>query len=125
MKVLSNLGSLFSMAKMGATNGKVFIETIEENFSESSQSAQEFELLSSFKIGNGSYQEFISVDGNITQINYWSNAAKTLKLFTKDITYVDGNPVSIILKDEISNKILTTTIAYFEGEVINITKIVT
>ena len=80
------------------------------------------ELSLSWKSSYDVYTEFTTVDNEITQINYWSDNTKLKKLFTKDITYTNGNPTVITIKDEITNKILTTTIVYSGDEVLNITK---
>ena len=82
----------------------------------------DIELVNEFKIDYNLFKEFTTVDNEITQINYWSDNTKLKKLFTKDITYTNGNPTVITIKDEITNKILTTTIVYSGDEVLNITK---
>jgi hypothetical protein len=85
---------------------------------------QDFELLNAWKTEYNSYQELVFTGSDITQINYWADDQKMTKLFTKYITYIDGNPTSIVLKDEITYKLLTTTITYSGSEVLNITKVV-
>lgn len=69
------------------------------------------------------YVENVFTGSDLTQVNYYTDATKALKLFTKDITYTGGNPTSIVLKDEITGKLLTTTIAYTGYEVLNVTKV--
>lgn len=85
---------------------------------------QEIELNAAWKLGSNLYVENVFSGSDLTQVNYWSTSAKTLKLFTKDITYTGGNPATIVLKDEVTGKLLTTTIAYTGSDVSNITKIV-
>ena len=88
------------------------------------QDLNEFELLESWKSSHNNYIEFTEVSGNTTQIDYWSNSGKTLKLFTKTISYnINDEPTEIINTDEISSKILTTNIEYSGTTILNITKI--
>jgi len=85
----------------------------------------EFELLNAWKIGYENYQEFVDASGYTTQVNYWSNSGKLLKLFTKNITYVLGNPTLIVLTDEITLKTLTTVMTYSGDTITTITKTIT
>jgi hypothetical protein len=85
---------------------------------------QEIEINDTWKLGSNLYVENVFIGADLTQVNYWSSAAKVLKLFTKDITYTGGNPTTIVLKDEVTGKLLTTTIAYTGSEVLNVTKVV-
>lgn len=79
-----------------------------------------------FKIGENSYMEYTESSGNITQVNYWSGADKSKKLFTKDITYSGSNPTIVRTKDEISGAILIQTISYDgSGNITNVTKVIT
>lgn len=84
---------------------------------------QEIELRSLFKFDEGLYQEFVEADGLLTQINYWSDSSKATKLFTKDISYTGGKPTTIVATDEITGKILTTTIVWDGDTIVSITKI--
>ena len=86
---------------------------------------QDFELISTWKLNENSYQEFVEVGGNLTQVNYWTDDTKTVKLFTKDITYIDMKPTNVVVTDETTGKILTTAINYSGQTIINITKIIT
>lgn len=89
-------------------------------------SVSEFELSLAVKLNNNSYMEYTTdVNDNITQVNYWSNSGKTKKLFTKDITYSGDNPTLVVMKDELDNKTLTTTIAYSGDDISNVTKVLT
>lgn len=83
---------------------------------------QDFELISTWKLNENSYQEFVLTGSNITQINYWADNTKIVKLFTKDITYTGDKPTNIIITDETTGKILTTVINYSGENIINITK---
>ena len=87
------------------------------------QNNQELELQSPWKVGYDLYEEFVFTNGDLTQVNYWMDNQKITKLFTKDITYTNGNPTTIVLKDELSGKLLTTTIVYSGSDISNITKI--
>lgn len=83
---------------------------------------QIFELLTNWKISYNLYREFVEdVDNNIIQINCWSDSTKIKKLFTKDITYVNGNVTYTTIKDEVTNKILTTTPEYSGDDIISVT----
>lgn len=85
---------------------------------------QDFELNLAVKTGSNSYMEYTQVGDNITQVNYWTNSGKGTKLFTKDITYSGSNPTIVAIKDEITSKILTTTIAYSGDDITSVTKII-
>lgn len=85
---------------------------------------QNFELELARKATGNSYMEYTEVGGNITQVNYWTDSGKGTKLFTKDITYSGSNPTIVVTKDEISGKILTTTIAYSGSDITSVTKII-
>ena len=64
-------------------------------------------------------------DENITQIKYWESSAKIQLLYTKVIIYTDGNPTLIILVDNISDKIFTSTISYdLNGDWVSTNKII-
>lgn len=82
----------------------------------------ELEMQIPWKIGNDLYQEFEYSGENISKVHYWIDNTKITKLFTKTITYDGNNPTVIVLVNEINSKILTTTITYFENEVVNVTK---
>lgn len=84
---------------------------------------QNFELELARKLTGNSYMEYTEVGGNITQVNYWTDSGKGTKLFTKDITYSGSNPTQIVMKDEITNKILTTTIAYSWDDIVSVAKV--
>jgi hypothetical protein len=86
---------------------------------------QQFESLLGSKLGYNNYMEYTEVAGDITQVNYWTDSGKGTKLFTKDITYTSGNPTLVVITDEISGKILTTTIAYSGDDIASVTKVLT
>lgn len=85
------------------------------------------ELLFPFKIGENSYMEYTTdVSGNINQVNYWADAGKAKKLFTKDITYSGSDPTIVQTLDEQSKKVLTQTISYDgSGNITSVTKVIT
>jgi hypothetical protein len=84
-----------------------------------------FELEMARKITGNSYMEYTEDSGNVTQVNYWTNSGKGTKLFTKDITYDSGNPTLVVIEDEQTGSILTTTIAYSGEDITSVTKAVT
>lgn len=83
----------------------------------------DFELEMTRKPGMGSYMEYVLTGDKITQVNYWEDATKAIKLFTKDITYTGENPTTIITTDEVDGDVLTITIAYTGDTILNITKV--
>lgn len=85
--------------------------------------ANQIELYDWFKLWYDLYSEFVIVWWNITQINYRSTSWKTLKLFTKDITYVSWLPTVIAIKDEITGKTLTQTNVYSWTDIISVNKV--
>lgn len=84
---------------------------------------QEIELRSLFKFNEGLYQEFVEVAGVLNQINYYSDSTKAEKLFTKDITYTGTKPTTVVSTDEITHKVLTTTIVWNVDTIVSITKV--
>jgi hypothetical protein len=91
------------------------------NPQQANQQLAEFEWL--YKIWYDSYKEYVYTGENITQVNVWDTSAKVTKLFTKDITYTLTNPTSIVLKDEITLKTLTTTLTYSGANIATVTKV--
>ena len=83
----------------------------------------ELELLFAYKADYNNYMEYIVSGGNVTQVNYWSDAGKGTKLYTKDITYSGSNPTIVEILDEISGKTLTVTIEYSGNNIVSITKV--
>jgi len=66
-----------------------------------------------------------NIDENITKIEFWDTSAKVTKLYTKVIVYTAGNPTLITLTDNVSGKILTSTIAYdINGEWLSTDKVI-
>jgi len=83
----------------------------------------DLELINEFKIDNNLYKEFIYTGNDIIQINYYSALDKLKKLFTKDIiSDVNGYVTSTTIKDEQTERTLTTIINYSDDTIINITK---
>lgn len=87
-------------------------------------SAQNFELELTRKVSGNSYMEYVITGDDITQVNYWTDQTKVIKLFTKDITYTLGNATQLITTDEITSKTLTVDIAYSGDTILNVTKTV-
>lgn len=81
------------------------------------------ELELAVSVSQNSYMELVYTGADITQVNYWTNSGKGTKLFTKDITYTNGNPVTIVITNEQSGAVLTTSISYSNGDILNVTKV--
>lgn len=130
-KILHTIASFFTMTKKNSAKAEEFIQSIDDNFTELYSSVsgvpvslQELELNVLWKLSRNTYTENVFTGSDLTQVNIWTSSAKVLKLFTKNITYTNGNPTTIVLTDNISGKKLTTTIAYSGSEVLNVTKVV-
>jgi hypothetical protein len=86
---------------------------------------QEIEFGIEHKIGDDIYYEPTITDGNVTQVDYYTDSGKGTKLFTKVITYTSDKPTSIVMTDEVTSKVLTTTITYSGDDVATVTKALT
>lgn len=83
-----------------------------------------FELELARKITGNSYRDEPTItDGHITEVIYWTNSSMTTKLFTKSLTWTDGKPTEIITTDEVTGKILTTTLDW-SGTYPTVTKVI-
>lgn len=114
-EILRVVNNALSLINQNISNINGTLEVISSNVSQ-------FEIEFVFKTDSNSYMEFTETDGNVTQVNYWTDNTKTVRLFTKDITYVDGNPTIILVTNELTGMTLTTTIAYSGDDVTSITK---
>ena len=83
-----------------------------------------FELEFAVSASQNSYMEIVYTGADITQVNYWTNSGKAIKLFTKNISYTDGNPVTIVVTNEQTGAVLTTSITYSNGDILSVTKII-
>ena len=78
-----------------------------------------------FMVPLPSYLEYVLTGADITQVNIWTDSGKGTKLFTKDITYSGGNPTTIVMTNELTSAVITTTIAYSGSDISSITKVLT
>jgi len=85
-----------------------------------------YKPITDFTIGTSSHMEWDKdVNGNITNVDIWTDASKTTKLYTITITFENNNPTVHTEKDEILNKTLTTTMNYSGSTlIIPITKVI-
>jgi hypothetical protein len=71
------------------------------------------------------YKEFTFAGSDLSQIDIWTTAGKTLKVFTKTFTYNgSGQVTQIQTYDLLSTLTLTKTITYNSGEISTITETV-
>ena len=81
------------------------------------------EIESLYKVAySTSYSEFTYNLGNIEAINIWDTSLKGTLLFTKSLTYVEGNITQIDITDHLQNKTLTKELSYNNGNIISINK---
>lgn len=88
-------------------------------------SVTNFELELGRKSTGDSYMEYTSTGSDITTVEYWTDSTKVTKLFTKNMTYTSGNPTLIVITDEQTSSVLTTTIAYVGDIITSVTKVIT
>ncbi len=85
-------------------------------------SSENFELELTRKPTGDSFADIIKVGSQVTQIDYWSDAAKTIKAFTKVFNYTGSVLDSVVTTDEVTGKVHTVTFTHTLGEVTNIGK---
>ncbi len=86
---------------------------------------QIFELELIRKTTGNSYSEITRVDGVVTKEEFYSDEAKTNKIFTKEIIYnISGYPETITTTDHITSKTMVETITWNIDEVATYFKIV-
>lgn len=79
------------------------------------------ELESLFKMASSTaYKELTYDQGNITNVDIYTSASKTTKLFSKIIGYNNGNITSITITDEVNGGTLNKILAYSDGNLANI-----
>jgi len=82
-----------------------------------SQSDERTEIEDGFKNAfSSSYHERVKTDGRITQINIWADSGKLTKLFTKDLTWVNGLLMGVTVTDEQNGNYLNKGFTYLDGE---------
>ncbi len=122
---VSTIASFHSMTKKDSLKAKEFMEAIDDNFTELYGAAPDltnFELELTRKPTGDSFADIIKVGSQVTQIDYWSDAAKTIKAFTKVFNYTGSVLDSIVTTDEVTGKVQTVTFTHTLGEVTNIDK---
>ena len=79
------------------------------------------EIESMFKVAETTaYKELTYNEGNITNVDIYTNSGKTTKLFSKIIGYNNGNITSVSITDEVNGGTLDKTIAYVDGNISSI-----
>ena len=71
-----------------------------------------------------SYSEITYNGADISEINLWDTSAKGVLLFTKSLTYVNGNITQIDIIDHLQGKTLTKELVYNNGNIISINKVI-
>ena len=78
-----------------------------------------------FKVAySTSYSEITYIGADISEINVWNNDTKSVLLFTKSLTYLNGNIIQIDITDHAQNKTLTKELSYNNGNIISINKVI-
>lgn len=124
-KFVASIASFFSMTKKDSLKAQEFMEAIDDNFTELYGAAPDltnFELELTRKPTGDSFADIIKVGSQVTQIDYWSDAAKTIKAFTKVFNYTGSVLDSVVTTDEVTGKVQTVTFTHTLGEVTNIDK---
>ena len=71
------------------------------------------------------YSELTYSGADISEINIWDTNLKTTLLFTKSLTYTDGNITQIDIIDHLQGVTLTKELVYNMGNIISINKVIT
>lgn len=71
------------------------------------------------------YSELTYIGADISAINIWDTNLKTTLLFTKSLTYVNGNITQIDITDHLQGVTLTKELVYNNGNIISINKVIT
>jgi hypothetical protein len=84
------------------------------------------EIESLFKAAQSTkYTEYTYSSGSLTSVDIWSTSAKTLKLFTKTLSYTGADLTGITIVDEVDSNTLTKVLAYSGGNLSNKTEVLT
>lgn len=59
----------------------------------------------------------------LDKVEIWTDASKTTKLFTKQLTYSSGDLTQVVITDHISTKTMTKTIIYQAGKPKTVTRV--
>lgn len=71
------------------------------------------------------YSELTYIGADISAINIWDTNLKGTLLFTKSLTYVNGNITQIDIIDHLQGVTLTKELVYNMGNIISINKVIT
>ena len=71
------------------------------------------------------YSELTYIGADISEINIWDTNLKTTLLFTKSLTYLNGNITQIDIIDHLQGVTLTKELSYNNGNIISINKVIT
>lgn len=71
------------------------------------------------------YSELTYSGADISAINIWDTNLKATLLFTKSLTYVNGNITQINITDHLQGVTLTKELSYNNGNIISINKVIT
>ena len=71
------------------------------------------------------YSELTYIGADISAINIWDTSLKGTLLFTKSLTYSDGNITQIDIIDHLQGVTLTKELSYNMGNIISINKVIT
>lgn len=71
------------------------------------------------------YSELTYSGADISAINIWDTNLKATLLFTKSLTYVNGNITQIDIIDHLQGVTLTKELSYNNGNIISINKVIT
>ena len=71
------------------------------------------------------YSELTYNGADISEINIWDNNLKGTLLFTKSLTYLNGNITQIDIIDHLQGVTLTKELSYNNGNIISINKAIT
>ena len=71
------------------------------------------------------YSELTYIGADISEINIWDTNLKGTLLFTKSLTYLNGNITQIDITDHLQGVTLTKELVYNNGNIISINKVIT
>ena len=71
------------------------------------------------------YSELTYIGADISEINIWDTNLKGTLLFTKSLTYLNGNITQIDIIDHLQGVTLTKELVYNMGNIISINKVIT
>ena len=96
----------------GSTIGGIFIGPGSKNLGEEFKAAM-----------SSGYLEFSYSGVELDTVTIWNNVFKTIKYYTKDISYTSSKVTSVVITNEQTLNTLTKTISYSGENIISITNI--